>query len=140
MLKRECTICKVQQDWTGKPYLMQLSGGLYCEECAKTVLEEKIAHIVCSDCGKELDSNSARIIRRNYYEPLDEVNFERLAILLASGRTSKEMILCSTCAKQFRKKMAEAEWQGMKVSTVISVLMLFGMMVALIILVLHLSK
>jgi hypothetical protein len=69
-----------------------------------------------------------------------EVSWEKKGVLQAHGRKPKEMILCSPCAKQFHKKRLKVEWREMKVSAVVSVLMLFGIMIAVIILVLHLSK
>ena len=109
---------------------------------------EKINQIVCSDCGKKVDPESARVFQtelflNGYYsvgKEWIEVSWEKRGVRQANGRKPQEMILCSPCAKQFHKKKLKVEWREMKVSAVISVLMLLGMMVAVYIFVFHIIK
>jgi hypothetical protein len=104
---------------------------------------EPIGQIVCSDCGKQHDPDSAKLFQLSYGDmgkEWKEVSWEKRGVRQAYGWKPKEMILCSPCAKQFREKKLEDEWREMKLATVFVVLMVLGMMVAVIILVLHLSK
>jgi hypothetical protein len=131
MRKRECATCKVQvqQDWAGKPQFKWVNGELYCEECAKPVLEERITHIVCSDCGKELNSNSARLFQNLPWDEWEEwededdemveVTWQKKGVRQADGWIPKEMILCSPCAEQYLKRKGEAGERGMKLTRVL---------------------
>ena len=48
MRKRECAICKVQQDWSGKPELYLKKDQLYCETC----LTDRFK---CNKCGVQIE-------------------------------------------------------------------------------------
>jgi hypothetical protein len=80
---------------------------------------EKINRIVCSECGKPVNSESARIFQKEWY--LDgswpeaewiEVNWEKRTAQKGVGSKPKQMILCLSCAKRFHKEKVEGEWRS----------------------------
>jgi hypothetical protein len=87
--------------------------------CGFGIGMEKISEFFCSDCGTQVDPESARIFQKEWY--LDgswpeaeyiEVNWENRTAQKGVGSKPKQMVLCLSCAKRFHKEKVEGEWRS----------------------------